>query len=114
MQGGTTFFFVRDGIESALEQARAAAGDKDVFVGGARSHAHQIRARVDGPALGIGGVRGRVERDAARSLPARSWGRTGSWGEARPQEGEEARRGAHMSPRGGGSWREEVDRPRRA
>jgi dihydrofolate reductase len=30
MQGGTTFNFVTDGIESALEQARAAAGDKDV------------------------------------------------------------------------------------
>ena len=30
----TTFTFVTDGIESALEQARAAAGDKDVFVGG--------------------------------------------------------------------------------
>ena len=30
MEGGTTFTFVTDGIESALEQARAAAGDKDV------------------------------------------------------------------------------------
>ena len=34
MQGGTTFHFVDDGIESALEQARAAAGDKDVRIGG--------------------------------------------------------------------------------
>jgi dihydrofolate reductase len=33
-QGGTTFTFVTDGIEAALEQARAAAGDKDVAVGG--------------------------------------------------------------------------------
>ena len=33
-QGGTTFTFVTDGIESALEQARAAAGDKDVAVAG--------------------------------------------------------------------------------
>ena len=33
-QGGTTFTFVTDGIESALEQARAAAGDKDVLVAG--------------------------------------------------------------------------------
>src|SRR5215216_2969743 len=31
---GTTFTFVTDGIESALEQARAAAGDKDVLVAG--------------------------------------------------------------------------------
>jgi len=33
-QGGTTYTFVTDGIESALEQARAAAGDKDVAIGG--------------------------------------------------------------------------------
>jgi hypothetical protein len=32
-QGGTTFHFVTDGIESALEQARAAAGEKDVSLG---------------------------------------------------------------------------------
>ena len=32
--GGTTFHFVTDGIESALEQARAAAGDRDVAVAG--------------------------------------------------------------------------------
>jgi dihydrofolate reductase len=30
----TTFTFVTDGIESALAQARAAASDKDVFIGG--------------------------------------------------------------------------------
>jgi dihydrofolate reductase len=34
MEGGTTFHFVTDGIESALEQAKAAAGGKDVAVGG--------------------------------------------------------------------------------
>ena len=33
-QGGTTFMFVTDGVESALEQARAAAGEKDVLVSG--------------------------------------------------------------------------------
>ena len=32
--GGTTFTFVTDGIESALEEARAAAGDQDVAVAG--------------------------------------------------------------------------------
>jgi dihydrofolate reductase len=36
MQGGTTFTFVTDGIESALEQARTAAGDKDVAIAGRR------------------------------------------------------------------------------
>jgi len=40
-QGGTTFTFVTDGIEAALEQARAAAGDKDVLVGGGGSVAQQ-------------------------------------------------------------------------
>jgi dihydrofolate reductase len=34
MKGGTTFYFVTDGIESALQQARAAAGEKDVKIGG--------------------------------------------------------------------------------
>jgi dihydrofolate reductase len=34
MEGGTVFHFVTDGIESALEQARAAAGDLDVKIGG--------------------------------------------------------------------------------
>ncbi|MCC6457303.1 MAG: dihydrofolate reductase [Caldilineaceae bacterium] len=33
-EGGTTFSFVTDGIESALQQAQAAAGDKDVSVAG--------------------------------------------------------------------------------
>jgi dihydrofolate reductase len=34
MQGGTTFHFVTGGIEDALRQAKAAAGDKDVRIGG--------------------------------------------------------------------------------
>ena len=34
MQGGTTFYFVTDGIETALDQARAVAGDRDVKIGG--------------------------------------------------------------------------------
>ena len=32
--GGTTFHFVNDGIESALDQARKAAGDRDVRISG--------------------------------------------------------------------------------
>ena len=40
-EGGTTFTFVTDGIESALEQARAAAGDKDVTLGGGADVASQ-------------------------------------------------------------------------
>jgi dihydrofolate reductase len=34
MQGGTTFHFVTDGIESALSQARRAAAGKDILIGG--------------------------------------------------------------------------------
>ena len=34
MAGGTVFHFVTDGIESALEQARAAAGARDIRIGG--------------------------------------------------------------------------------
>lgn len=34
MEGGTTFHFVTDGIHAALAQARAAAGGKDIRIGG--------------------------------------------------------------------------------
>src|SRR4051812_3139696 len=44
MQGGTTFHFVTDGIESALEQARAAAGGKDVMIGGGAQAVQQSLA----------------------------------------------------------------------
>jgi dihydrofolate reductase len=44
MQGGTTFFFITDGIESALEQAKEAAGGKDVSLGGGASVAQQYLA----------------------------------------------------------------------
>ena len=40
-EGGTTFTFVTDGFESALEQARAAAGDKDVSIAGGAEAAQQ-------------------------------------------------------------------------
>jgi dihydrofolate reductase len=41
MEGGTTFHFVTDGIESALEQATAAAGDEDIRLGGGVSTIQQ-------------------------------------------------------------------------
>jgi len=41
MKGGTTFNFVTDGIESALRQAMAAAGGKDVRLGGGTSTVRQ-------------------------------------------------------------------------
>jgi dihydrofolate reductase len=45
MEGGTTFHFVTDGIESALEKAKAAAKDKDVVVaGGGQAVGQALRA----------------------------------------------------------------------
>ncbi|AIJ21758.1 dihydrofolate reductase family protein [Amycolatopsis methanolica] len=44
MEGGTTFHFVTDGIESALKQARAAAGDRNVSVAGGASTVNQYLA----------------------------------------------------------------------
>ena len=41
MLGGTRFIFVTDGIESALAQAKAAAGDLDVKIGGGVSTVRQ-------------------------------------------------------------------------
>jgi dihydrofolate reductase len=47
MRGGTEFRFVTDGIESALEQAKRAAGGKDVRLGGGVSVIRQyLRAGV--------------------------------------------------------------------
>jgi dihydrofolate reductase len=44
LEGGTSFTFVTDGIESALEQARAAAGDLPVHVAGGPGTANQYLA----------------------------------------------------------------------
>jgi dihydrofolate reductase len=45
--GGTTFYFANDGIESALRQARAAAGDRDIRIaGGADAIQQYLRAGV--------------------------------------------------------------------
>jgi dihydrofolate reductase len=41
MAGGTTFYFVTDGIESALARARDAAGDRDIRLGGGVSTIRQ-------------------------------------------------------------------------
>ncbi len=41
MQGGTTFYFVTDGPESALRQAKEAANGKDVRIGGGVSVVRQ-------------------------------------------------------------------------
>ena len=63
--GGTTYTFVTDGVEAAIEQARAAAGGRDVLVAGGGSVVQQALAAgvVDefqlhvAPVLLGGGVR---------------------------------------------------------
>jgi dihydrofolate reductase len=63
MQGGTTFTFVTDGIESALEQARAAAGGRNVAIAGGAATVNQylraglmdeIRTHIAPVTLGVG------------------------------------------------------------
>jgi len=63
--GGTTFHFVNDGIESALRQAREAAGDKDIRIaGGANAIIQYLNAGLvdeftiaQAPVLFGGGIR---------------------------------------------------------
>ena len=40
--GGTTFYFVNDGIESALRQARGVAGGRDIRIGGGANAIQQF------------------------------------------------------------------------
>jgi dihydrofolate reductase len=44
-KGETTFIFVTDGVESAIEQAKTAAGDRDVVIGGGANTARQCLER---------------------------------------------------------------------
>lgn len=44
MKGGTTFTFVTEGIDAALEQARAAAGERGVSIAGGASTVNQFLA----------------------------------------------------------------------
>lgn len=77
-KGGTTFHFVTDGVESAVDQARAAAGEKNVAVAGGGKLLREVLAaglldelelhiapvvlgdgmRLFGPELGLGGKEG--------------------------------------------------------
>jgi dihydrofolate reductase len=63
MQGGTTFRFVTEGIESAFERARAAAGDRNVAIAGgaatanaylAAGHVDELRLHIAPVVLGAG------------------------------------------------------------
>jgi dihydrofolate reductase len=63
MEGGTTFHFVTDGIDAALERAREAAGDRNVSIAGGAStlnqylragHVDELRLHVSPVLLGEG------------------------------------------------------------
>jgi dihydrofolate reductase len=71
MEGGTTFHFVTDGIESALEQAREAAGGKDVMLSGGAQVAQQYLAvgLLDEPGAMITLGRGDRRDPARRATP---------------------------------------------
>jgi dihydrofolate reductase len=84
MEGGTTYYFVTDGIESALAQARASAGDGDVAIQGGATTINQylaaglvdeLRLHIAALTLGAGtrlfeGVPP-LELEQVRSRPAR-------------------------------------------
>lgn len=64
MEGGTTFHFVTDGIESAMTRARDAAGDGDISIAGgatttnqflAAGHIDVLRVHVVPRTVGFGG-----------------------------------------------------------
>jgi hypothetical protein len=64
MQGGTTYTFVTDGIEAALELARAAAGDKNVGIWGGANGG--VRLFEDLDPEGIELRRTKFDRDTGR------------------------------------------------
>jgi dihydrofolate reductase len=85
-EGGTSFTFVTGGIESALEQAKAAAGDKDVLLAGGATVVQQylkaglldeIQIHVSPVLLGggvslFGSPGGPVELEATRVIDSPS------------------------------------------
>jgi dihydrofolate reductase len=58
MAGGTTFYFVTDGLESALQQAKAAAKGRDVRIGGGVSMIRQylLAGQIDEMHLAVSPV----------------------------------------------------------
>jgi dihydrofolate reductase len=55
MAGGTTFHFVTDGSEAALERARAVVGERDVAIAGGAATVNQYLAAglIDEPRLHV-------------------------------------------------------------
>ena len=82
-QGGTTFHFVTGGIGSALEQARAAAGDQDISLAGGASVVQQYLAAGLWTNFRSTSCRSCWAAASASStaprLPRSSWKRRGWW-----------------------------------
>jgi dihydrofolate reductase len=82
-QGGTTFTFVTDGIESALEQAKEAAGGKDVCSAAARpSSSSTWRAAwsTSSSSVSFRSCSARAPGSSTTSpAPMSSWSPSGSW-----------------------------------
>jgi dihydrofolate reductase len=72
MEGGTTFFFLSEGIEAAVEQARLAAGERDVAVAGGADVIQQALAA------------GLVDELQVHVAPTLLGGGTRLFGEGRP------------------------------
>jgi dihydrofolate reductase len=80
MHGGTTFHFVSDGIEAALEQALAAADGNDVRIGGGASTIQQylraglveLHLAISPVLLGDGGDSSTISTAAPRGTSASS------------------------------------------
>lgn len=76
MEGGTTFTFVTDGLPSALAQARAAAGARDITVAGGANIARQCLAagELDEMLLHVAPILlGAGERLFDGSFPVDAW-----------------------------------------
>jgi dihydrofolate reductase len=91
-EGGTTFTFVTDGIEAALEEARAAAAGKDVALGGGANVAQQYlkAGLIDEMQLHV--ARSPSEPAPGSSTTSRAWrsgssARAPSWHPASPTSG---------------------------
>lgn len=72
MDGGTTFFFLSEGIEAAVEQAQAAAGERDVALSGGADVIQQALAA------------GLVDELQVHVAPTLLGGGTRLFGEGRP------------------------------
>src|ERR671936_2974904 len=68
--GGTTFHFVNDGVESALLQAREAAGDRDVRISGG---AETIQEYLDSGLIDEFSIRSRPCCSAPASACSTAW-----------------------------------------